>query len=90
MILTAMILNERSVSFGNFAATVADASQPFRGCGRLAVTDTGDFRTWAPLLVSTGDPDLKGTAVTASLRSLHRGSGEDRPSRSAPEARRPA
>ncbi|MFJ8789748.1 glycoside hydrolase domain-containing protein [Streptomyces sp. NPDC102462] len=58
----AMILNAWSVPFGNFTATVADAVGRFQDFVKLPVSGVGDFQTWASLLVSTGDPDRKGTA----------------------------
>ncbi|GAA5210520.1 glycoside hydrolase domain-containing protein [Streptomyces thinghirensis] len=58
----AMILNKRSVPFGNFTATVQSGVQTFQSFSKLPVTGKGDFQTWASLLVSYGDQSRKGTA----------------------------
>lgn len=58
----AMILNRRSVPFGNFTAEVKSGAESFQSFIKLPVTGTGDFQTWASLLVSYGDQTRKGTA----------------------------
>ena len=58
----AMILNKRSVPFGNFTADVKSGAESFQSFIKLPVTGTGDFQTWASLLVSYGDQTRKGTA----------------------------
>lgn len=58
----AMILNKRSVSFGNFTSSVQSAVESFQSFCKLPVTGRGDFQTWASLLVSYGDQSRKGTA----------------------------
>ncbi|MEU1037560.1 glycoside hydrolase domain-containing protein [Streptomyces sp. NPDC005907] len=58
----AMILSRRTVPFGNFTGEVRTAVQAFQAFAKLSVTGLGDFQTWASLLVSTGDPERKGTA----------------------------
>ena len=58
----AMILNKRSVSFGDFTAAVKTGVETFQSFSRLPVTGQGDFQTWASLLVSYGDQSRKGTA----------------------------
>ncbi|WP_375026999.1 glycoside hydrolase domain-containing protein [Actinomadura sp. GTD37] len=61
----AMIFNRRSgVAFtGTFTAGLADAARSFQSFVKLPVTGRGDFQTWASLLVSTGDPTRRGTAL---------------------------
>jgi len=58
----AMILNKRSVPFGDFTAEVKAGVESFQSFIKLPVTGTGDFQTWASLLVSYGDQTRKGTA----------------------------
>ncbi|MYZ10900.1 DUF1906 domain-containing protein [Streptomyces sp. SID2999] len=58
----AMILNKRSIPFGDFTATVKSGVETFQSFSRLSVTGQGDFQTWASLLVSYGDQSRKGTA----------------------------
>ncbi|MGP3952853.1 glycoside hydrolase domain-containing protein [Streptomyces sp. 7N604] len=58
----AMVLNKRSVSFGNFTAEVKTAVESFQSFVKLPATGLGDFQTWASLLVSYGDQSRKGTA----------------------------
>lgn len=58
----AMILNKRSVSFGDFTAEVKSGVESFQSFIKLSVTGQGDFQTWASLLVSYGDQSRKGTA----------------------------
>ncbi|MBQ1092280.1 glycoside hydrolase domain-containing protein [Streptomyces sp. B93] len=57
-----MILNKRSVPFGNFTSTVADGVRVFQSFAKLPVTGIGDFQTWASLLVSYGDQSRAGEA----------------------------
>ncbi|MGP3926106.1 glycoside hydrolase domain-containing protein [Streptomyces sp. 8N616] len=58
----AMVLNKRSVPFGNFTAEVKTAVESFQAFVKLPATGLGDFQTWASLLVSYGDQSRKGTA----------------------------
>lgn len=58
----AMILNKRSVPFGDFTAEVKSGVESFQSFIELSVTGQGDFQTWASLLVSYGDQSRKGTA----------------------------
>ncbi|MGY0069233.1 glycoside hydrolase domain-containing protein [Streptomyces sp. QTS137] len=58
----AMILNKRSVPFGNFTSTVQNGVQVFQSFAKLPVTGKGDFQTWASLLVSYGDQTRAGEA----------------------------
>ncbi|MBP2360904.1 MULTISPECIES: glycoside hydrolase domain-containing protein [Streptomyces] len=58
----AMILNKRNVPFGNFTATVRSGVESFQSFIKLPVTGSGDFQTWASLLVSYGDQSRPGTA----------------------------
>ncbi|MET8514513.1 glycoside hydrolase domain-containing protein [Streptomyces sp. NPDC005077] len=58
----AMILNKRSVPFGDFTAEVRSGVESFQSFIELPVTGLGDFQTWASLLVSYGDQSRKGTA----------------------------
>ncbi|NUV71920.1 MULTISPECIES: glycoside hydrolase domain-containing protein [unclassified Streptomyces] len=58
----AMILNKRSVPFGDFTATVQAGVESFQSFVKLPVTGTGNFSTWASLLVSYGDQSRPGTA----------------------------
>ncbi|MQS35444.1 glycoside hydrolase domain-containing protein [Streptomyces katsurahamanus] len=57
-----MILNKRSVPFGDFTAAVKTGVEQFQSFSKLPVTGNGDFQTWASLLVSYGDQSRKGTA----------------------------
>ncbi|GAA2950799.1 glycoside hydrolase domain-containing protein [Kitasatospora cinereorecta] len=58
----AMILNKRDVPFGNFTAAVQSGVESFQAFIKLPVTGSGDFQTWASLLVSYGDQSRPGTA----------------------------
>ncbi|GGN53166.1 hypothetical protein GCM10011579_011020 [Streptomyces albiflavescens] len=59
----AMILNQRPVSFSSsFSSSLADAVRTFQSFAKLPVNGSGDFQTWASLLVSYGDQDRKGEA----------------------------
>jgi peptidoglycan hydrolase-like protein with peptidoglycan-binding domain len=59
----AMILNKRPVSFSSsFGSALADAVRAFQSFAKLAVNGSGDFPTWASLLVSHGDQSRKGEA----------------------------
>lgn len=58
----AMILNKRSVPFGDFTAEVRSGVESFQSFIELPVTGLSDFQTWASLLVSYGDQSRKGTA----------------------------
>ncbi|MFD5200643.1 glycoside hydrolase domain-containing protein [Streptomyces sp. NPDC058375] len=58
----AMILNKRNVPFGDFTATVQAGVESFQSFVKLPVTGTGNFSTWASLLVSYGDQSRPGTA----------------------------
>lgn len=58
----AMILNKRNVLFGNFTSSVQAGVQSFQSFVKLPVTGTGDFATWASLLVSYGDQSRPGQA----------------------------
>ncbi|GLZ56809.1 MULTISPECIES: glycoside hydrolase domain-containing protein [Micromonospora] len=58
----AMLLNKRSVAFGAFTSEVQAAVREFQSFAKLPVTGTGDFQTWASLLVSHGDQTRKGEA----------------------------
>ncbi|MFJ4869981.1 glycoside hydrolase domain-containing protein [Streptomyces sp. NPDC088757] len=58
----AMVLNKRSVAFGDFTASVKTGVESFQSFSKLPVTGQGDFQTWASLLVSYGDQSRKGTA----------------------------
>ena len=58
----AMVLNKRSVPFGSFTSEVQAAVREFQAFAKLPVTGTGDFQTWASLLVSHGDQSRKGEA----------------------------
>lgn len=61
----AMIFNRRGrVSFtAAFDTTLADRVSEFQQFVRLPLTRRGDYQTWASLLVSTGDPTRRGTAL---------------------------
>ncbi|GAA4131541.1 glycoside hydrolase domain-containing protein [Actinomadura keratinilytica] len=59
----AMIFNGWRTPFdGRYTGAVARTVADFQRFVRLPATGTGDFRTWASLLVSTGDPTRRGTA----------------------------
>ncbi|MBC8994253.1 DUF1906 domain-containing protein [Micromonospora chalcea] len=58
----AMVLNARNVSFGDFTAAVQTAVRDFQAFSALSVNGTGDFPTWASLLVSYGDQSRRGAA----------------------------
>lgn len=58
----AMILNKRTVPFGNFTGDVKAGVETFQSFAGLSVTGVGDFQTWASLLVSYGDQSRKGEA----------------------------
>lgn len=65
LLTSAMILNRRpniafSATFSNTLATQITNFQQFVG---LPQSGSGDFQTWASLLVSTGDPSRTGTAA---------------------------
>ncbi|WP_338898739.1 glycoside hydrolase domain-containing protein [Streptomyces sp. TG1A-60] len=74
-----MILNHRTIPLtATFTSEVRDAVSAFQEFTRLSVTGQGDFRTWASLLVSTGDPSREGTAsdcvttiTPARAKTLH-------------------
>ncbi|HEX5198934.1 glycoside hydrolase domain-containing protein [Paractinoplanes rhizophilus] len=75
----AMLFNRRAgVSFiSTFTSALASAVRSFQDFVKLPVNGTGDYRTWASLLVSTGDATRKGTALdcvteitTARARAL--------------------
>ncbi|MQS38553.1 glycoside hydrolase domain-containing protein [Streptomyces katsurahamanus] len=58
-----MVLNQRPVSFtSSFTSTLASAVSAFQSFAKLPVTGTGNFSTWASLLVSYGDQSRKGEA----------------------------
>lgn len=60
----AMLLNRRPASFnGIFTAQTEEAVAAFQSFTKLPQTGKGDYQTWASLLVSTGDPTRKGTAL---------------------------
>ncbi|MFJ4782815.1 glycoside hydrolase domain-containing protein [Streptomyces sp. NPDC088794] len=58
----AMILNKRSVPFGNFTGDVQTGVKVFQSFAQLPVSGVGDFQTWASLLVSYGDQARVGEA----------------------------
>ncbi|MER7733755.1 glycoside hydrolase domain-containing protein [Streptomyces erythrochromogenes] len=58
----AMVLNKRAVPFGDFTGAVKTGVESFQSFMKLPVTGSGDFQTWASLLVSYGDQTRKGTA----------------------------
>ncbi|MFS0718877.1 glycoside hydrolase domain-containing protein [Arthrobacter sp. 1P04PC] len=56
----AMIFNNQVTSFtGTFDATTSASVRSFQNFSVLPVTGSGDWPTWASLLVSTGDPERK-------------------------------
>lgn len=58
----AMRLNGRDVAFGAFTADTQAAVESFQSFAKLPVTGTGNFATWASLLVSYGDQTRSGAA----------------------------
>ena len=59
----AMIFNGYQVAFdGAYSQDVANQVTGFQEFVALPVTSTGDYQTWASLLVSNGDPNRRGTA----------------------------
>ncbi|WP_339134370.1 glycoside hydrolase domain-containing protein [Streptomyces sp. f51] len=64
----AMILNQRSVAFGDFTADTQAAVRNFQSFAKLPVSGAGDFSTWASLLVSYGDQSRKGEACDGVTR----------------------
>ncbi|MDQ1293136.1 MAG: hypothetical protein QG608_1017 [Actinomycetota bacterium] len=59
----AMILNGRPVTFTrSFGSALADEVMSFQAFVKLPVNGTGDFATWASLLISYGDQNRKGAA----------------------------
>ncbi|MFJ4185314.1 glycoside hydrolase domain-containing protein [Kitasatospora sp. NPDC089509] len=64
----AMILNKRDVPLGDFTAAVRSGVEAFQSFVGLPVTGTGDFRTWASLLVSYGDQTRRGAACDGVTR----------------------
>jgi peptidoglycan hydrolase-like protein with peptidoglycan-binding domain len=63
----AMVFNGQSGDFsGHFDDTLAGEVASFQQFSQLPETRTGDFPTWASLLVSTGDPTRPGTACDCS------------------------
>ncbi|MEU4771147.1 glycoside hydrolase domain-containing protein [Micromonospora sp. NPDC023644] len=58
----AMLLNARTVAFGDFTAAVQAAVRDFQAFAALPVNGNGDFQTWASLLVSYGDQTRRGAA----------------------------
>ncbi|MFC9426771.1 glycoside hydrolase domain-containing protein [Streptomyces sp. NPDC056987] len=58
-----MVLNQRPVAFtSTFTSALASAVSSFQSFVKLPVTGTGDFSTWASLLVSYGDQSRNGEA----------------------------
>lgn len=51
---------------GVFGASTATVVRAFQSFAELGGNGSGDYRTWASLLVSTGDPTRPGTAADAS------------------------
>lgn len=64
----AMRLNGRDVAFGNFTAEIQAAVESFQSFSKLPVTGTGNFATWASLLVSYGDQTRSGEACDGVTR----------------------
>lgn len=58
----AMLLNGWQVTFGDFTTSVETRVREFQEFCMLTVNGTGDYRTWASLLVSYGDPTREGSA----------------------------
>ncbi|MGY0066892.1 glycoside hydrolase domain-containing protein [Streptomyces sp. QTS137] len=64
-----MVLNQRPVSFtSTFTSALAAAVSDFQAFVKLPVTGSGDFSTWASLLVSYGDQDRDGEACDGVTR----------------------
>ncbi|MFJ2557305.1 MULTISPECIES: glycoside hydrolase domain-containing protein [unclassified Streptomyces] len=58
-----MVLNQRPVAFtSTFTSALASAVSAFQSFVKLPVNGTGDFATWASLLVSYGDQSRSGEA----------------------------
>ncbi|MFC8079709.1 glycoside hydrolase domain-containing protein [Streptomyces sp. NPDC057307] len=58
-----MVLNQRPVAFTTtFTSALASAVSAFQSFVKLPVTGTGNFSTWASLLVSYGDQSRNGEA----------------------------
>ncbi|MFF2526988.1 glycoside hydrolase domain-containing protein [Streptomyces liangshanensis] len=58
-----MILNQRPVAFSaTFNSALASAVSSFQSFVKLPVTGTGNYATWASLLVSYGDQERNGAA----------------------------
>ncbi|MER6613897.1 glycoside hydrolase domain-containing protein [Streptomyces xantholiticus] len=58
-----MVLNKRPVAFtGTFTSALASEVSAFQSFAKLPVTGTGNFSTWASLLVSYGDQSRNGEA----------------------------
>lgn len=70
----AVRLNDYNSSFsGTFDSTTFDATQAFQAYAELPATGVGNYRTWASLLVSTGDDTRPGTAsdMSTQLTTAH-------------------
>lgn len=64
-----MALNKRPVDFtGTFDSSVGAAVREFQSFAKLTVSGTGDFPTWASLLVSYGDQTRTGEACDGVTR----------------------
>ncbi|GCB46311.1 glycoside hydrolase domain-containing protein [Streptomyces sp. NL15-2K] len=64
-----MVLNQRPVAFtSTFTSALASAVSAFQSFVKLPVTGTGNFSTWASLLVSYGDQSRKGEACDGVTR----------------------
>ncbi|WP_026248497.1 glycoside hydrolase domain-containing protein [Streptomyces sp. LaPpAH-108] len=64
-----MVLNQRPVSFtSTFTSALASAVSDFQSFAKLPVTGSGNFSTWASLLVSYGDQDRNGEACDGVTR----------------------
>ncbi|WP_019853354.1 glycoside hydrolase domain-containing protein [Actinopolyspora mortivallis] len=59
-----LICNQRggAVFTDTFGSRESKITRNFQEFVKLSVTGTGNYRTWASLLVSTGDPDRRGSA----------------------------
>lgn len=58
-----MILNQRPVAFtSTFTSSLSSAVSAFQSFAMLPITGTGNFSTWASLLVSYGDQSRNGEA----------------------------
>ncbi|NLT53950.1 MAG: DUF1906 domain-containing protein [Actinomycetales bacterium] len=65
----AMVLNGQPVAFTrSFGSRLAEEVRAFQSFVGLPVNGTGDFATWASLLVSYGDQTRKGTACDGITR----------------------